>query len=115
MNRKEYFEFHREFCEEMFRITEIKNKDYATNSSDPFSNFRKIEQFTNGAVTAEAGFLTRMSDKYSRLCSFVKNGELAVKDESVTDSLIDLANYCVLFAGYLQSKKQSSVDDFQLV
>lgn len=51
------------------------------------------------------GFLTRMSDKFSRLGSFINKGELLVLDESVEDTLVDLANYCALFAGYLESKE----------
>jgi hypothetical protein len=46
-----------------------------------------------------------MMDKISRIASFIKKGTLEVKDESVKDTLMDLANYCILFAGYLESKK----------
>jgi hypothetical protein len=46
-----------------------------------------------------------MTDKMARIGSFVKRGELVVKDESVKDTLLDLANYAMLFAAYLESKK----------
>jgi hypothetical protein len=55
---------------------------------------------------AEIGFLTRMSDKLSRIGSYVTKGILMVKDESIEDTLIDLANYCILFAGYIRSQKK---------
>ena len=41
-----------------------------------------------------------------RIATFVNNGELKVKDESVKDTLQDLANYAILFAGYLESENK---------
>lgn len=105
MNKKEYFDFHRIFCEQMQEITKKKNADYTGAGDDPFANFRKIEALTNGAVSVEAGFLTRMTDKFSRIGSFLQKGELQVKDESVIDTLLDLANYSALLAGYIASKR----------
>lgn len=106
MTKKEYQEFHKKFCEDMVRITQAKNSDYCGSSENPFANFLGISQLVDAPNVVEIGFLTRMSDKMSRLGSFVTKGTLAVKDESVRDSLIDLSNYCALFAGYLASKQQ---------
>jgi hypothetical protein len=50
------------------------------------------------------GFLTRMMDKMKRIASFVEQGNLQVKGESVTDTLQDLANYSCLMAAYIKSK-----------
>ena len=120
MTKKEYMEFHEAFCGKLQEITRVKNHDYSGAGDDPFSNFRQIgnligEQAGNAAGTGPIdivaiGFLTRMSDKFSRIGSFVAKGELLVKDESVEDSLSDLANYCALFAGYLKEKKQRYED-----
>jgi len=87
----------------MHSITKAKNSDYTGNSDDPFENFTICERI--GIATTEQGFLTRMTDKLSRVNTFAQNGQLLVKDESVEDTLFDLANYCLLFAGYLRSKK----------
>lgn len=104
MTREEFLKFHKESCEAMHAITSAKNSDYSADADkDAFGNFRMIEYL--GAATVEQGFITRMSDKLSRVASFCKKGELLVKDESVSDTLFDLANYCILFAGYLESKK----------
>jgi hypothetical protein len=46
-----------------------------------------------------------MMDKMKRIASFAENGDLQVKDESVTDTLRDLTNYSCLLAGYIESKK----------
>ena len=107
MTPKEYLEFHKNFCERMVAITTKKNADYTGNSEeangDPFKNFRLIE--TLGVCSAEAGFITRMSDKLARISTFVKKGILLVSDESVEDTLLDLANYSALLAAYLKEKR----------
>lgn len=103
MNKNEYFEFHSQCTDKMKAITRAKNADYTGGTEDPFSNFTRVESF--GICSTEQGFMTRMSDKLARLNSFVKKGELLVKDESVEDTLLDLANYCILFAGYIRHKK----------
>ena|ERR1019366_4502736 len=103
MNRSEYFEFHKNFCDNMMEITKKKNLDYCGKGSDPFANFSRVEAI--GIASTEQGFLTRIMDKICRINSFVQNGTLQIKEESVLDNLTDLANYAALFAGYLQSKK----------
>lgn len=103
MNRKEYLEYHKAVTEKMFTITKAKNSDYCGITDDPFANFSRVEAV--GITTTERGFLVRMMDKMSRLNSFVQKGVLEVKDESVEDTLFDLANYSILLAAYIHGKK----------
>lgn len=105
MNKKQYLEFHEDFCKKMIEVTKAKNADYSGAGDDPFNNFRHIGNFVQTPGVVAIGFLTRMSDKFSRIGSFISNGTLQVKDESVEDTLHDLANYCALFAGYLRSER----------
>ena len=100
MTKQEYFEFAEDFFNKCVETSRKKNADYTGGSDDPFSNFTSV-----GEDWAEIGFYTRMTDKMARLKSFIKNGSLQVKDESVIDSLNDLANYCALLAGYITSKQ----------
>lgn len=88
----------------MQQICRAKNSDYAglKGGADAFANFRHVE--TLGIATTAQGFLTRMTDKLARLATFAQTGTLAVKDESATDTLQDLANYCVLMAAWLRSE-----------
>lgn len=104
MTKQEYMDFHEDFCARMMEITKRKNADYSGAGNDPFNNFRHIGNLvsTKDLDVVAVGYLTRMSDKFSRLGSFISNGELQVKEESVEDTLLDLANYCALFAGYLR-------------
>lgn len=104
MTKEEYFEFQAAIFEELKEITRKKNADYTGAGSDPFKNFKLVDKF--GCVSTEQGFFTRMVDKMSRISSFIQKGELQVKDESVQDTLKDLSNYCILFLGYLESKKR---------
>lgn len=87
----------------MIATTKAKNADYTGSNADPFSNFTRVEIL--GITTAEKGFLTRITDKFCRIISFDQRGELSVKDETVEDTLMDLANYCILMAGYLRHKR----------
>lgn len=111
MTREEYFKFHEETCQRMIAVTRAKNADYCSNNDDPFANFGQVGHFIQIPQVTEIGFFTRMSDKFSRIGSFITKGTLQVKDESVSDTLIDLANYCILFAGYLQSQKILSMTE----
>ena len=102
---KGYLAFHKEFCEEMMEISERKNHDYAGHGDgNPFANFELVEKM--GALQTEWGFITRMTDKVSRLMTFIKKGVLKVKGEGIRDALMDLANYCILLAGYIERKRQ---------
>lgn len=113
MTKQEYLEFHKKFCEKMVEITAKKNADYSGAGTDPFNNFRHIGHLvhTSAVDVVAVGFLTRMSDKFSRIGSFIAKGKLMVEDESVEDTLIDLANYSALLAGFLRARRLSEQCD----
>lgn len=100
MNREELIQFAESFFGGAIETMKRKNSDYTGATDDPFANFKAIEVY---GIKTEIGFMTRMTDKMARVASFIKNGELMVKDESVQDTLLDLANYSMLFAAYLKS------------
>ena len=108
MNKQEYLAEFKALTEEMYRITDAKNSDYTGDTDQPFKNFTMVE--TMGGATTEQGFFTRMTDKLMRFAGFLRNGTLKVQDEKIEDTLLDLANYCLLCICYLRSKKNDSVD-----
>lgn len=108
MTKAAYMQFHQDCCDKMIAITKRKNADYTGAGDDPFANFRQIGSIVKTPNVIEIGFLTRMSDKFSRIGSFVEQGTLQCQDESVEDTLLDLANYCVLMAGYLQEQRETA-------
>lgn len=78
-------------------LVKLKNKDYAT-SIDPFKNFRYAEYCD---VSVEKAILVRISDKFARLNNIIANGEVAVKDEQVKDTIRDMCNYLAILGVYL--------------
>ena len=76
------------------KLEELHNrKGHDYSGDDRLSNFHLSEQM---GIQAWKGCLVRMSDKFARLCQFAKTEELKVKDESVIDTLQDLAVYSLL-------------------
>jgi len=68
-----------------------KNRDYS--GDDPLSNLRMCER---GGIPAWKGVIVRLTDKVSRLLSFMQKESYEVKDESVEDTLRDAAIYSIL-------------------
>lgn len=54
----------------------------------------------------EVAALVRMSDKWNRLNSLIRNPDIPVGDESVEDTLLDLANYCIMTVLWARSKNE---------
>jgi hypothetical protein len=117
MTKQQYMNFHKEMCARMVEITERKNSDYSGDGNDPFQNFRQIGSLLGTPGVVEIGFLTRMSDKMSRLASYIEKGSYQVKEESFQDTCLDLANYAILLAGFMRSKTfgedEVACDDLQ--
>lgn len=105
MNKQDLFNLHKSICSEALELMEKKNNDYATGS-DPFMNFRRAEYL--GFSTAEMGVLIRMTDKMSRISTFLNKGELSLSNESVYDAVIDIINYSVLLAGLIKDRDEKT-------
>lgn len=104
--RERFVKAHGEVCDSLKEITRQKNSDYTGNTDDPFANFRQVETFN--ICTTEQGFLTRMTDKMSRIASLIGQKKAPeVKDESIEDTLKDLANYSILLMLYVQQEKNN--------
>jgi len=108
--------FNAELDKLMSRMREIlvaKGHDYA-GADDRFSNFRLCEAM---GIPVWKGIVIRMSDKLSRIFCFAKTDIFKVKDESVEDTLLDLANYCLLcLCAYREeSAKKGSYRGIQVI
>ena len=53
----------------------------------------------------------RLGDKFNRVSSLIKKGELKENDESLEDTLLDLAGYSILGLKYL--KEHEAMKDLQ--
>lgn len=78
---------------EMAALYERKNHDYGNSFSYTFEIL--------GTISA----VTRMYDKMNRIVSLVTTNEQKVNDESLRDTLIDLANYAVMTIMEIDKRK----------
>ena len=80
--------------DEMKELHAKKDKDYGSAFHKSFEEF---------GVTAG---VVRLNDKMERAKSLVKNGNAEVKDESLLDTLKDLASYAVML--YVELKNNGN-------
>lgn len=52
--------------------------------------------------------MVRMSDKWNRLKTLTKNKDIPQGDESIKDTLLDLANYCVMTYMWLENNEKEN-------
>lgn len=98
-------QFHLAFCHKAYLVCRDKNHDYAgADGSSPWRNFECIERL--GITSTETGLLIRMADKLNRMITYVQDGKLACENEGAMDALVDMINYSVLLAGYMQRRAQ---------
>lgn len=89
-------EQHKFICDALNEIYRAKNKDYG----DSFA--KAYEKYGNVSI------ILRMFDKFSRLEQLLLKGEREVKDEKVTDTLLDMANYSIMAIMELEKKNVST-------
>lgn len=87
---------HRELTTLLNSLYKVKNKKYG----DSFG--QSVREF--GYISA----LTRMSDKYNRLKQLIMSNQTGSDtDESLEDTLVDLANYCLMTVMELNHAKEN--------
>ena len=86
---------HKDLCKELNETYKKKNHDYGDSFGETFNKL--------GIISA----ITRISDKYNRLVSLctLPEEERMVKDESISDTLLDMANYCIMTEIELRNSK----------
>ena len=77
-------EKHLSICNQLNAIYERKNHDYGDSFSKSFREY---------GMTMPC---IRLEDKLNRLKALAKSGDARVDDESVRDTLLDLANYAIM-------------------
>lgn len=81
MTRPERF---REIAEEIAALYEKKDTAYGNSFGDTYEKL--------GIISA----VTRISDKYNRLCNLATNPQIDNLGESLEDTLKDMAAYCIM-------------------
>ena len=85
-------QIHGEICQELNETYEKKNADYGNSFENSLDKHGLI-----------AGII-RMDDKMSRLISLNSKNEQQVMDESLRDTLMDLANYTIMSVMWLDEQ-----------
>ena len=89
------YERHTEICKELNQIYIDKNIAYGDSFGKTFKNL--------GMISA----VTRISDKFNRLVALSTGAENNVKDETIEDTLLDLANYAIMTLIEMESNKSN--------
>lgn len=105
MNRHELMNIHNMLTACAWSLMRRKNHDYSggEDSSDAFLNFTRVEKL--GITSTGQGFLVRMTDKLSRLITYIHNGKFEVEDEKLKDTVVDLINYSILLYAYCKDQQ----------
>ena len=88
MNKVEH---HASICKELNETYRKKNSAYGDSFGE---TYRKL-----GIISA----VTRITDKYNRLVTLATNADISENDESLTDTLLDMANYCIMTVMEMES------------
>src|SRR5699024_957274 len=88
---------HKEFTDYMHKTYVSKNRVYG-------NSFER----THKEIGKRAS-LGRIADKFYRLQNIILNDEQHVEDETVKDTLIDMANYAIMFAMELEEEHETEV------
>ena len=92
MNKEEQEIYFKEFTKRMANTMLKKGNDYA--NTDRLSNFKLAGGICQ--TSAKESCLNQIANKVARLGVLFKSNE--VNNESIEDSILDLANYTVLLA-----------------
>ena len=87
-------ERHLILCNRLNAIYSQKNKAYGNSFGETFEKL--------GIISA----ITRISDKYNRLVNLATHPEINKGDEAIEDTLLDMANYCLMT--YMELQKENS-------
>ena len=75
---------HKVICDGIHELYKRKNHDYGDSFGESFRDYGPL-----------AGMI-RMEDKFNRLKTLLRGADQQVEDETVTDTLRDLANYAIM-------------------
>ena len=89
-------QLHREVYEEINDLYARKNHDYGDSFHQTF-----VEE---GMAMARI----RLGDKFNRFKTLSRGGEQKVNDESIRDTLIDLANYAIMTVVEMEAAKHDA-------
>ncbi len=103
---------YQELLKEILDLHIRKNAGYSGDSGDPWFNFRQSLLFN---ITPFKGCLVRMTDKFSRISSLVKNPDNDKVGEAITDTLMDMAVYSLIAICLYEEENQKKEEYERIV
>ena len=91
MSKNSQGERFNEILDVIKQLHDDKRHDYGND--DIFANFRLSEM---AGISPWKGSVIRMGDKYARISNFIKKGDFKFKEESIKDTLMDMAIYSLI-------------------
>lgn len=88
----------KKITQELSELYEAKDKAYGSSFSD---TYKKL-----GIISA----VTRISDKFNRMCNLATNPGIDNLGESLEDTLRDMASYCIMTVMELENAKPIGLD-----
>ena len=95
MNNVEHF---KKIATELGELYEVKDRAYGSSFAD---TYKKL-----GIISA----VTRISDKFNRLCNLATNPDIDNLGESLEDTLRDMASYCIMTVMELENAKPIGIN-----
>ena len=95
MHRQDMRRLIERIFEEVIRVRDAGQSEYARNHKNVFANFERVASFTN--TTREKAVLTYMIKHIDGLCAYA-DGHRSQR-EDVRGRLTDIIVYCLLFWG----------------
>ena len=86
----------KDYTNHLAEILQEKNQAYG----DSFT--KSVDDFGKTVIAV------RLSDKFNRICNLIKRGEDKENDESLEDTLLDLAGYSILGLKWLKEHEYES-------
>ena len=93
------YEKHKKICDSLNEVYIQKNKAYGNSFGETFEKL--------GIISA----VTRITDKYNRLVNLATHPSIDIGDESIKDTLLDMANYCIMTYMELDKEDQPGPHD----
>lgn len=102
MNSKDYLQL----LEEMADLHKRKSAGYSgAENPDPWANFRGSEKL---GIKPSVGALIRLQDKVARIQALVRNPANDQVGESIEDTLMDAAAYCLITICLLREEQAAA-------
>ena len=95
------YEKHQQLCDQIHETYIQKNRAYGNSFGDTYEKL--------GIISA----VTRITDKYNRLVTLATNDDINQGDEAITDTLLDMANYCLMTVMEIEKRTEEEEMPFK--